>query len=290
MDIKDLPLNLDALTALVEDADLSGWTPPACDAAYLTLSWESERVAGRIAALNNRLAQVANPTSRARYEAERDGYRTDLDYLQMLTCKLTVQYRTRRWSRYYLVAGSGGHFHKGCNCPTCYPETQMSLVPAYSGATGPDLIAAQGWRVCTFCFPDAPVLPPGVVTAERAKAAKLSRVERSINTWRNNLASAEKALDDAVEKAAYTYDDWIANKVERMVKFCLHSAMTDSEANMTEDEQRARWTEVYAKDRETARQKADYEQDLAQAKRSISYRKGEIAQAKRKLRALGVTI
>ena len=67
------------------------------------------------------------------------------------------------WSRFFAVAG--GHIHSGMDCSTCNRVTSQSgqtftafaWLPALSGLTTADAIAAHGHTLCSVCFPNAPV-------------------------------------------------------------------------------------------------------------------------------------
>ena len=61
------------------------------------------------------------------------------------------------WSRFFLVTQANGHIHNSMGCSTCYPTTQFSWLPTLSGLTEADAVAEHGPRLCSVCFPSAPV-------------------------------------------------------------------------------------------------------------------------------------
>jgi hypothetical protein len=87
-----------------------------------------------------------------------------------------------KWSRFYLVVGTGqGHIHKDMNCHSCYPTTEYAWLPELSGDSEAEAVAAEGEILCTFCFPTAPVAwceGVGRRTQEAKDAAAAVKAER----------------------------------------------------------------------------------------------------------------
>ena len=74
--------------------------------------------------------------------------------------EVEVEYRSRPWSRYWLVTSSDGHIHRSCHCSTCNKglnRTGFALTPFLSGKTDEDAVADLGPALCSVCYPDAPV-------------------------------------------------------------------------------------------------------------------------------------
>lgn len=87
-----------------------------------------------------------------------DTHRTALATLNRLQNEIIEQDKLYTgWSRFFLVAQANGHIHSSMSCSTCYPTTQYGWLPTLSGLTEADAVAAQGPRLCTVCFPSAPV-------------------------------------------------------------------------------------------------------------------------------------
>lgn len=73
---------------------------------------------------------------------------------------LNAEHTRRGWSRFFLVAAAGGHIHSSTHCSTCNRNgrpTQFSWLPDLSGKSEAEAVEDQGARLCTVCFPDAPV-------------------------------------------------------------------------------------------------------------------------------------
>jgi hypothetical protein len=61
------------------------------------------------------------------------------------------------WSRFFLVTANNGHIHSSMHCSTCFPTTHYAWLPTLSGLTEADAVREQGPRLCSICFPSAPV-------------------------------------------------------------------------------------------------------------------------------------
>jgi hypothetical protein len=80
---------------------------------------------------------------------------------------LEAEYEAVRWSRFFLVVNANGHIHRNMHCSTTFPTTLWAWLPDLSGLTEADAVQAEGTRLCSVCFPSAPVewtvgLPPKV--------------------------------------------------------------------------------------------------------------------------------
>lgn len=98
--------------------------------------------------------------------AELDGTFREIDTLDDV-------YRDHRWSRFFLVTSSAGHVHSSMNCHTCKQTTTYGWLPALSGKSEEEAVAALGTVLCSVCFPSAPVAHTGGKIT-KAKAAKLA--------------------------------------------------------------------------------------------------------------------
>ncbi|THA72498.1 hypothetical protein E6R60_26575 [Streptomyces sp. A0642] len=65
--------------------------------------------------------------------------------------------RRGMWSRFYLVNNADGHIHSSDSCKTLRWNTSIGWLPALSGLTEADAVKAHGPRLCTVCFPSAPL-------------------------------------------------------------------------------------------------------------------------------------
>lgn len=61
------------------------------------------------------------------------------------------------WSRFFLVTSSQGHIHSSTGCSTCLPTTRFGWLPSVSGLTEKEAVEQHGERLCSVCFPSAPV-------------------------------------------------------------------------------------------------------------------------------------
>jgi hypothetical protein len=70
---------------------------------------------------------------------------------------LEALYDAKPWSRFFLVTNRNGHIHSSMRCSTCRWDTRFSWLPELSGLTEKDAVDAYGTRLCSVCFPTAPV-------------------------------------------------------------------------------------------------------------------------------------
>lgn len=61
------------------------------------------------------------------------------------------------WTRFYLVNTADGHIHAWTYCSTCRESTEFTWLPEVSGKDETAAVAEYGARLCTVCFPSAPV-------------------------------------------------------------------------------------------------------------------------------------
>lgn len=162
---------------------------------------------------------------------------------------LNAEYARRGgWSRYYLV--DGGHLHYDVSGSRCsrIPSTTHYWMTEFSGTAPKLVIAKAGERVCTTCFPEAPVAPrpnhPRFMTlteAERAahaeakarkaaakKAAQITNPEgdelivdgRQVKTER---AAWNLAMQEATSLAWYGESHPSAGEWRRDIDLCLEA-------------------------------------------------------------------
>lgn len=91
-------------------------------------------------------------------EAEIEKYKDALRTVRREIEPLDAEYERRgRWSRFFLVLNGNGHCHSSRGCSTCFPTTQFGWVYTLSGHTEDEAVAEYGEKMCTVCFPSAPV-------------------------------------------------------------------------------------------------------------------------------------
>jgi len=86
-----------------------------------------------------------------------------------------------RWPRFFLVVSSVGHIHSHMGCSSCHMTTRFAWLPDLSGLDEAAAVAAHGAKLCTVCFPSAPVEFTNYFDA-KAAAAKASRCSGSGKT------------------------------------------------------------------------------------------------------------
>lgn len=164
------------------------------------------------------------------------------------------------WRRYYLV--EDGHLHYDVSGSRCsrIRSTAHYWMTEFSGQESAEVIAQAGERVCTTCFPEAPVAPRPATArfmtrteAERAahaedkarkaaakKAAQMTtpdgRELRAANGVHGDLIKTEiaarrRALQDASDLAFYgnshpSAPEW-RETVDRMIEALAHRTGTD---------------------------------------------------------------
>lgn len=94
-----------------------------------------------------------------------------------------IWHEAGQWSRYIECTNSDGHIHRWYGCKTLnrgWYATSLTWRTGLSGKTVAEAIAELGPRLCSVCFPDAPVEHcrslADITRAER-EAAKLARQE-----------------------------------------------------------------------------------------------------------------
>jgi hypothetical protein len=99
-------------------------------------------------------------------------------------------WREHRWTRWFPCLNPDGHLHSSLRgCPTVYGDTDMGWETGLSGKTVEEAIALLGPRLCSVCFPDAPV--------EHCRSLRdITRGQREAEKARK---AAEKAAADAVK-------------------------------------------------------------------------------------------
>lgn len=62
-----------------------------------------------------------------------------------------------RWARFFLVVSSVGHIHSKRSCSSCTWKTRWAWLPDLSGLDEAAAVKAHGAKLCTHCYPSAPV-------------------------------------------------------------------------------------------------------------------------------------
>jgi hypothetical protein len=61
------------------------------------------------------------------------------------------------WSRFFLCVSSDGHIHSSTGCSTCTYKTRFAWLPTLSGLDEAAAVREHGAKLCTVCYPSAPV-------------------------------------------------------------------------------------------------------------------------------------
>lgn len=131
------------------------------------------------------------------------------------------EYRSRGWSRFFIVAG--GHIHASMDCSTCNngaTPTQFGWLPDLSGKTEADAVAAHGALLCTVCFPSAPT--EWTNHYEAAEAAKKAA---------NCSGSLTMNYDRTTARLGYFSGNWaICNECHEQVTVTASNKMRSHKA------------------------------------------------------------
>lgn len=122
--------------------------------------------------------------------AELDAQRAALAALEEEASPLEAEYAAERWSRFFLVTNANGHIHSSMRCSTCRWDTRFAWLPTLSGLTEADAVAQEGPKLCSVCFPSAPVeWTVGVPTVDpnRCPGSGQAPVVRSVEIRREQL-------------------------------------------------------------------------------------------------------
>jgi hypothetical protein len=95
------------------------------------------------------------PAIALQYQQDADEQRALLRQVQAETAEHETNYTG--WSRFWLVTNSNGHIHRDRSCSTCRPSTEYAFLPELSGLDEKAAVDAYGTRLCSVCFPSAPV-------------------------------------------------------------------------------------------------------------------------------------
>jgi hypothetical protein len=86
-----------------------------------------------------------------------DAIRVEIVRIRGAAAPLEAEFASERWSRFFLVQNVNGHIHSSMHCSTCRWDTQYAWLPTLSGLTETDAVEEQGPRLCSVCYPTAPV-------------------------------------------------------------------------------------------------------------------------------------
>jgi hypothetical protein len=153
-------------------ADIRTETPAAIDTRLAEAEYELMRIYNRIEQAHEGLARFKKAVEKSGEVVARLTYNMIIASAEKILAEapselephLTIrdaaeaEYQRRgRWSRYFLVCNTGGHVHKSRHCASCFITTQFAWLPGASGQDSAGLIEMFGSKVCSVCFPEAPI-------------------------------------------------------------------------------------------------------------------------------------
>jgi hypothetical protein len=172
--------------------DITNADPAEIDGHLARLGAEAAGLGDRLYDLREALAakradKIVRRVFSGKTEAELEEMIRDTQIRQAevahLMYPLETEFDRRPWSRYYLV--EDGHLHYDVSGSRCsrIPSTTHYWMTEFSGMPAKMVIAKAQERVCTMCFPDAPVSPrkphPRFMTmTEAEKAAHAEAADR----------------------------------------------------------------------------------------------------------------
>ena len=169
-------------------------------AAYFAADMRVRGTEASIVEANARADQTERRATSRAHEAKRAARLwIELDALRETRDEARAAYETADakyagWARFFLVKNTNGHIHSSLNCSTCNWDTQFGWLTDMSGLTEADAVTAHGARLCSVCFPTAPVEWTQRYYADEKAARKLAR----------ETERAEKAAAKAAKAAAKT--------------------------------------------------------------------------------------
>lgn len=251
--------------------NLTTATPAEIDTEIYRLHVNLQRLGQRLVVLRRTLGQAENKAagygvtyrgpSVAELTEQISVFEQEMSTIPAQLAPLGAEFiRRGGWTRWYLVLD--GHLHYDVAAWRCsrVPTTEHYWMTEHSGRTEAEMIELAGDRVCTTCFPNAPVAPRPATArfmtpteAERAAyreaqtrkraAAKAARITapdgselRAANDVFGDLIKTEtaarrRALADAADLAFYgeshpSAGEW-RETVARMIAALAHHTGTD---------------------------------------------------------------
>lgn len=133
---------------------------------------------------------------------------------------MDATWRQDRWTRWIECLNSDGHIHSWFGCSTLRPATRLNWRTDLSGKTVQEAVAEFGPRLCSVCFPDAPVelcqkksdiereaRDAAKAAREEAKLIKNLRPDEQFRDARGDMvttvAACKQVLRDAIDAAHY---------------------------------------------------------------------------------------
>jgi hypothetical protein len=187
--------------------NISDWAP------YVTPEAKAKLPADNFAYWEKRLSEMKTLIAVGKTAIVESEVALKEAYATKNTCD--AEFKSRPWSRFWLVTNTGGHVHRNTRCTTCFPTTQYAFLPDYSGSTDAELIEAGGSSICTVCFPDAPVdtlKRAGTIEAPDKKAAREERERAKAEREAKKAAKAITSPDGTVLRLGGKYGERVTTE------------------------------------------------------------------------------
>lgn len=148
------------------------------------------------------------------------------------------------WTRYYLV--EGGHLHYDVSADRCSRiwSTSHYWLTEFSGQNSSGVIELAGDRVCTICFPDAPVAvqerPSRLLTKTEQEKAEAARQREEKRTQAAKARAAKAIVDpETGGPLVITVHGWNETiKTERAAATALVDQLQDQQYDYEHDSSR----------------------------------------------------
>ena len=222
-------------------ADVTKQTPVQIDTELARLFGAQERAGSLLACARDALKRGQKVTAdlKARYPKE---YGPDFKFREETEAEaaiaeqtrviskvrdairpLTAEFERRPWSRFFLVLNGNGHCHSSRSCSTCFPTTRYAWVTALSGATEDEAVREYGEKMCTICFPSAPVSKfwgEGRVAREEREAKDARKAERDAKRAAQDAAAV---IDPATGRPLFKTERAARNELSSQVEWVVSS-------------------------------------------------------------------
>lgn len=163
-------------------------TPVEIDTELAEVQQAEANATERASALNQRIYFARQSgIDVTTMKIERDKFRAEQERASERVRELDGEFQRRGgWSRFYLVANTGGHVHTSTHCRTCYASTQFVWLVDQSGKSNEEVSGLAGEKSCADCFPN---LPAEVMR----RKTRLEDPEKAKKRLEREAAKAEKA-------------------------------------------------------------------------------------------------
>lgn len=175
-DLRDLnPAEIDQILADTEYAAMKVASPLTSLKAAIREAYRSSQKAWNARQKDSALARMAD--LEAKVPAVEATVTELLKPFHAEIAKIDAEFSRRDgWNRYFLVVSSIGHVHIDRSCSSCHAgRTEFAWLPGASGQDGAGLIAMFGAKVCSICFPEAPI--EELLAAEKAAKAAAAKAD-----------------------------------------------------------------------------------------------------------------